>query len=300
MRSTSSHGIVLVLLALGIAQASWAQGSAARLLVWDEVVQAADEEDALRWPVGVAAASADELAVADIYDSRLLIFIRKATSWTLERKVPLAGTPIALAHDGERYAVSLRQSAGLYAVEGDRYQLRRIALPGGAVPGALAGRVGGGFLVYDLASSSIVKLDSGGGAAGTVEVDGFVTALAATPGGGFYAAFADRAEIRQYGSNDAELQRWTVPGTPPVPPWPSGVAMAPSGDLVVVDRHLGRLDVLDSSGRLEGVGSRRGWDPGLLRFPAGLALLPDNRVAVADQGNGRVQLFRWAPEAAAP
>ena len=32
--------------------------------------------------------------------------------------------------------------------------------------------------------------------------------------------------------------------------------------------------------------------PGLLRFPAALDLFPDGRVLVADQGNGRVQIFR--------
>lgn len=301
MRPTSICRSVLVLLALAtvIAQPAHAQGSPARLLVWDELVQAEDE-NALRWPVGVAAASADELAVADIHDSRLLIFVRKATTWTLERKVPLGGTPIGVAHDGERYAVSLRQSAGLVAVEGERFQLRRLALPGKAVPGAITGQAGGGFLVYDLASSSVLRLDADGEPSGSVEVRGFVTALVATPGGGFHAAFADRAEIRQYGANGDELQRWTIPGLAPLPAWPAGIAPAPGGGLILADRHAGRLVVLDSSGRLEGVGSRRGWEPGLLRFPAGVALLPDDRLAVADQGNGRVQLFRWAPEAASP
>jgi hypothetical protein len=276
-----------------------AQGALERLLVWDEVVQAG-EDKALRWPIDVAAASANEVAVADIHGPRLIIFEKVAAGWSVAREVRLSGTPISVAHDGIRYAVSLRQSSGFFAVEGEQFQLRRISLSGKAVPGAVAGRVGGGFLVYDFTSDSVLVLDADGTESAIIEVNGHVTALAATPGGGFLAAVADRSEIRQYGANGDELQRWTVSGVSPVPAWPSGIAIAPGGELIVVDRHSGRLDVLDSSGRIEGIGSRAGWDPGLLWFPAGLALLPDGRVAVADQGNGRVQLFRRAPEAAAP
>ena len=67
-----------------------------------------------------------------------------------------------------------------------------------------------------------------------------------------------------------------------------------ASSLVVVDRHAGRLLELDANGQLTGVGARRGWEPGLLLYPAGAARLPDGGVVVADEGNGRTQFFRRA------
>jgi len=68
--------------------------------------------------------------------------------------------------------------------------------------------------------------------------------------------------------------------------------VTPGGEVLVADRHNGRLLVLDATGRPLGQGSRRGFDPGLLRFPSGIALLPDGGIVVTDEGNGRVELFR--------
>lgn len=290
-RVTSTIPVLLLLMWLPAA----AQRQASEpTLDWDEVVQP-ESEQPLRWPVDVAAASADELAVADAYQARLIIIARQSGQWKQVRTISLGGTPYALAHDGVRYAVSLRQGAGLMAVEGDRHQLRRIPLPAGATPGALAGLPGGGFLVYDQASGDILRLDISGSVAGRWPVDGPVTGLVAAPNGGFFATVAHRAEVLIHGADGRELQRWKVPGESPVPAWPVGIVMRPGGNLFVVDRHGGRLLEMGVGGRQEGRGSRRGWDAGLLRFPAGMAWLPDGRLAVADQGNGRVQLFRTVP-----
>ena len=50
--------------------------------------------------------------------------------------------------------------------------------------------------------------------------------------------------------------------------------------------------VLQTGGEVAGFGSRQGWEPGLLNFPADVTLTPDGLVVVADEGNGRVQIFR--------
>ena len=283
--------ILSLLILLLPAPAGAQQPQSGSLFDWDEVVQP-DGEGPLRWPLDVAAASAGELAIADAYGSRLVIVANRSAEWRFVREIPLDGAPYAVAHDGNRYAVSLRKGAGLVAVEGDRHQLRRIPLPAGAMPGALTAVPGGGFLVYDLASGDVLKLDASGSAAGRWPVDGPVTGLAAAANGGFFASVAHRAEVLFHGADGREMQRIQVPGEAPVPAWPTGIVQEPGGDLLVVDRHAGRLLKIDVSGRLEGRGSRKGWDPGLLRFPAGLGWLPDGRLAVADQGNGRVQLFR--------
>jgi hypothetical protein len=270
-----------------------------RMLVWDEAVRDGNDNP-LRWPVGVAAASADEVAVAEAREPSLLIFRRESDTWKLAQRVQLDGTPYSVAHDGKRYAVSLRQGAGLVGVEGEPFQLRRIALPVGAVPGAVAGLPGGGFLVYDSTSKTVLRLDTAGKDVGRTAIDDEVSALAPSPTGGFYAVIARHAELRRYGANGEELERETIPGIAPVPAWPVGIALDPGGDLLVVDRHNGRLLILNAVGRVEGVGSRKGWDVGLLRFPAGVAVLPDGRVAVADQGNARVQLFTRSAKDGSP
>jgi DNA-binding beta-propeller fold protein YncE len=269
------------------------------MLIHDEVIPDI-EDNPLKWPVGVASASADEIVVAEAYESRLVIFRRKSGVWRVDAQVRLEGTPIGLAWDGTRYAVSMRQRAGLYAVEGMQHALRRIALPKEAIPGALAARPGGGWLVYDFASKAVLQLDVKGAASGRTPVQGRLTALAAAPGGGFFAAFADLAELRRYGADGQVLDRFSVPGQPPVPAWPSGIAVKPGGDLVVADRHNGRLLLFNGAGRLEATGARPGWLPGRLRFPADVALLVDGRIVVVDQGNRRLQLFREIKRSDAP
>jgi DNA-binding beta-propeller fold protein YncE len=268
-----------------------ANGRAPRLLVWETAIRG-DQEHELRWPVGVAAASNDEIAVADAYGSRLVIFKQLKGIWNVDRAVALPGSPLDIAHDGIRYVLSLRSGAGLVAAEGPQHQLRSISLPAGSVPGTVAAQRGGGFLIHDSAGNRILSLGPEASLTGQTPVAGNPTALASAPGGGFYAAFADLGTVRRYSLAGEVLESFQVPGEEPVPAWPTGIAALPGGAVVVVDRHGGRIVVLDAKGRLQGVGSRRGWDPGLLLFPAGIAALPDGRLAVADQGNGRIQIFR--------
>ena len=201
---------------------------------------------------------------------------------------------------GVRYLVSLRQGSRLLAIEGERHQMRPVTLPDGAVAGALAAARGGGFLVDDPADGEILMLDADLTVTERMSIDGQVTALAAAPGGGFYAAFGAEAVVRRFSSAGEVLSSRIVPGEGPVPAWPSGLAVEPGGDLIVVDRHIGRIVILDAEGRVRGLGSRRGREPGLLLFPAGIARTVEGRFLVADQGNGRVQFFRRLQEGSTP
>jgi len=290
---------VVLLAALSSAIPVIAQGGISRSLTWEEVTGDA-EESKLRWPVAVAAGSGEQFAVADAFDPRLVVFSRTDDSWEVIRTVSLAGTPRSLAHDGTRYLISMRQGAGLVALEGDRFQIRDIGLPRGTVPGALAGIPGGGFLIRDDAGGRILVLDHKGRVSEQFPVPGNVAALVAAPGGSFFTVIADEAKVRRHGPDGEELASWSVPGQSPVPGWPVGLVITSGGEMLVLDRHSHRIVALDASGRLTGIGSRKGWDPGLLLFPADMTLLPGGRVAVADQGNGRVQIFRRAEEEESP
>jgi hypothetical protein len=162
-------------------------------------------------------------------------------------------------------------------------------LPDGVVPGPLAAN-GRELLVYDYAARRVLRI--GGVAAGGTPVEGRVTGLAASPAGGFFAAFGEEATVARSDAAGRQEAVWEVPADGPRPAWPAGLAVEPGGDLFVADRHGGRIVVLDAGGKLAGIGAREGWDPGLLLYPSGVGLLGDGGVVVADQGNGRVQVFR--------
>jgi hypothetical protein len=264
-------------------------------MTWETSIRG-EKEARLHWPVAVAAASTDEIAVADVSDPRLVVFRRTPTTWKVARTLKLPATPLDVIHDGERYVLSLRQAPGLLAIEGADYRLRNLAVPQRTVPGVLAEGPSGSTLVHDAAGERILLLDAGGEFEEIGPVAGNVTGLTSTPGGGFVAAFAAEAAVVRYGANGDEIGRWAIPGDGPTPAWPTDVVVHDRGDLLVVDRHNARLVVLDGGGRVVGHGSRLGWDAGLLRFPTGLARLPDGRFVVADTGNGRVQIFELPDE----
>ncbi len=269
-----------------------------RFLALETSLQGKDFGD-LRWPVGVAVASAERLGVADVFGKRLLVFVLDRGTWKVEQTITLPSSPRALAHDGRRYIVSLANGM-LVSVEGDDFKMRMLVLPARTVPGSVAARSGGGLLVHDLAGEKILVLGEDDAVRGEVAVAGNLKALASAPDGGFYAALPVPAEVRRHGPDGEVLRTWTIPGKGPVPAWPSGLFAAPGGDVVVVDRHTGRILALDAAGRLVGVGAGRGWQPGQLLFPTAIAEFPDGRVIVADQGNSRVQIFRPVEQESTP
>lgn len=272
------------------------------LVALDESFTGVEERD-LRLPVAIAAGPGDELAVADAHGPRLWILRRTGAAWQPERVLDLPGAPVALIRHGDAYLVSVRGVAGsapgLVAYEGVGHLQRRLPLPADVVPGALASVPGEDrVLVHDLAASRVLRLVPGGeivpfDAAGSgVEIEGWVSGLAGIPGGGFLAAIADRGEIRRFDAAGELEASWSLPAANGVPAWPAGLAVEPGGDVIVADRHGNRLIVFSADGTVEGSGSGRGWEAGSLLFPADLTRLGDDRLAVADLGNGRIQVFR--------
>ncbi len=74
---------------------------------------------------------------------------------------------------------------------------------------------------------------------------------------------------------------------------PHAVAVAPaSGEVYVLSRlPWGLIDRFSPDGAWLGGWGDTGSQPGQMEYPEDLALLPDGRVAVADTGNGRIQVF---------
>ncbi|MBD3866982.1 MAG: hypothetical protein IFK94_02565 [Acidobacteria bacterium] len=260
-----------------------------------EVVVDNEDSSAVRKPTGVAAGSDTELAVVDAHDNRLLIFGFSGTEWTVQQTVNLPAVPLAIAHDGTRYLVSLREGMGLMAVEGTRHQLRPVSLPVGAVAGVVAGIPGGGFLVHDSAGHQVLTLTQAGKVEGGTPVQPGTVGIAATRSGGFFVSLPASGEILSYDATGKQTGRWAVPAVEPVPAWPVSMVQI-EGDLIALDRHGHRLVQFNSKNQFQGIGARRGWEPGLLLFPVALTAFPDGRVAVADQMNGRIQIYRRIEE----
>ena len=278
-------------LVVGAAALAGAQPAPPRLLSFLDVLKGSDEVQ-LRWPVAVAASSAEEVVVADAFASRLLRFLKVGVSWQLDKEVSIGGVPAGLAWDGRRYVASLREGKGLVAFEGPELAQRPLALPRGVVPGPLAAYPNGDLLLYDYAGGRALRLARDGAAEAEFGIPGEVTALAVGTAGGFFAAVASQGLVHHFNAGGGREATWRLPPFEEVPAWPVGLAAEPGGHLLVVDRHTGRLLVLDAGGKVIGLGARKGWEPGLLLHPAGITRLPDGLVLVADEGNGRAQLFR--------
>jgi hypothetical protein len=284
---------LLAALVVALAGPAAGQDSVSTLFAFEQAM-AGDETLRLRWPIAVAAGGPREIAVADAAGPSLLIFRDEGggEGWAVQRSIELPASAYSLSCGADEYLISTRRPGILLAVGKTDDTVRELALPQRITPGAVTCLADGQLVVHDLAAGRLVVLDRTRQIRATVEMAEVVAALTPGLGGGFYAALPRAGEVRRYGANGEELSVLAVPGLDPVPAWPVGLIVEDNGEVVVVDRHGGRLVVLETSGRWIGTGSRRGWEPGLLRFPAGLARLPDGTVAVADQGNGRVQLFR--------
>ncbi len=283
-----------VLVAGAAVDAISAQPTAPRMMAVTDVLRGTEQEE-LRWPTAVAAASDAEVAVADAYGPRLLVFRRVGVSWTLAMTRDLTSTPVGLAWAARRYVISPRGLGSLLEMVGEDLTPRPMPLPARVVPGPLAAIGDGDLLLYDAAASRVLRLDGGGQVEVLTTVDGVVTGLAAA-GDNFLVALGDQSRIQRFSATGQLLDTWNLPSDGPVPAWPVGLDSDPGGRVFVADRHGGRILVLDGQGQWIGLGGREGWDPGLLLRPAGLARLPGGLLLVADQGNGRAQLFQLGSE----
>ena len=291
--------VVVAVASLGVSNLDAAQRSLPRVLVFEEAVRG-NEETELRSPVAVAAASDEEFAVADARPPRLLVFRKLGVSWQLAHTVSLPAAPAGLAHVGNRYVVALRGTEGLMAFEGEQFLMRKVGLPKGAVPGVIAARGDGGLLVYDYAGGRVFKFDPNGNLLAETAIEGRATGLAEGPGGEMWVAVGEQSAVLRFDPNGAMTARVEIPGDGPVPAWPVGVVVDAEGDVAVIDRHVGRILLFDDGGSPFGAGSRRGAEPGLLLFPRGIGVLAEDRLIVADEGNGRVQIFRRTDKAETP
>jgi hypothetical protein len=69
------------------------------------------------------------------------------------------------------------------------------------------------------------------------------------------------------------------------------VAVAPDGEIFVLDRHVAAIRRFGPDGTYLGSIGREGGGPGEMRRPEAMAMLPDGRLLVRDPGNARITVF---------
>jgi Mg-chelatase subunit ChlD/sugar lactone lactonase YvrE len=103
-----------------------------------------------------------------------------------------------------------------------------------------------------------------------------------------FVADTGNARVQVFDSSGRFVATWPGLGRP----W--GVAAGTDGLIYVSDQGANRIFQFDAAGNRLNTYGRPGVGPGELQAPQGLDVWPDGRMAIADSGNGRVQI--WAPD----
>lgn len=167
-------------------------------------------------------------------------------------------------------------------------------------PGGVAPAAGGAFLVADTGHDRVVSVDATGTVRGVLGGRGDGPAQLRAPRDLAVDLSRDRVYVVDTGNRRVAIFR--LDGSP-IGQWRSGgpafgfaphaVAVAPAtGEVYVLSRlPWGFIDRFSPSGAWLGGWGDTGSAAGQMEYPEDLAVLPDGRVAVADSGNGRLQVF---------
>jgi len=173
---------------------------------------------------------------------------------------------------GEPYGIAVKQGQ-VYVSDGERGKIMKIDAAGTvtelfsdlSTPSAIAFDADGRLIVADTGSNTIKAFGE----------DGSVSVIAGVQG--------------RRGFQDGEASAALFNG-------PIGVAVAADGAIVVADTYNDRVRIIRDGKVSTLAGSTKGFADGaatVARFdtPLGLAVLPENRILVADSGNGRIRVI---------
>jgi len=117
---------------------------------------------------------------------------------------------------------------------------------------------------------------------------------------------ADSLNYRVQAFNDDGQSLWTTGKKPRVTGeirdqsrdygLPAGLTMADDENLYMVDAQVGKIFVINNEGGAVASFGDWGHDDGQFYYPAGIAYMGDNKFAIADKFNDRVQVIRYTTQ----
>ena len=264
----------------------------------------ADETGAaLRGPEGVACTDNGYVVVADSGNNRLVKYTFAAGRFG-------GGTPIGFAELGYPTRVQIDRRGNVLSLD---QRTRRIVRVGAA--GGFAGFVemknvpsGKGFFpvafkldaadnayVVELASARLILIDAAGAFVRQVPLPAgtFIADVAIDAAGTLYVVDAVGGAVWSAQRGSAAFAPFSN-GLKEYLNQPIALALAPPGQLLVVDRGGNGLVVLGRDGSFQGRQLSMGWNDGLVYYPGQTCADANGTVFVADRDNNRVQAFTSA------
>lgn len=166
----------------------------------------------------------------------------------------------------------------------------------------------GTLLVADSEAQVIDRYSAQGAYLGSIGAGRLTTPgeVATDPAGHIYVSDFDMSRIDRFGPDGTFQMSWGVMGTGPGQfDRPTGLAWAPSGELVVADASStpgaggnGRLEAFDSNGTFLWATSGAPGTPAYLQRPRGLAVSPDGTIAVAEATTDAPRVVLFGPNGA--
>ncbi len=260
-----------------------------------------DKGGGLQQPEGIACNDKSLLVVADTGNGRLLRF-------TVEDKNVKAGGEIKIPQLSNPLCVQINSRGEIFALDGKQRRIARLdpegkfreflTAEGSPPPSTFIPRsfkIDRSDMIYilDIFSARVLVLDPQGK---------FVRQIAFPPEYGFFSDLAVDAKGAVFLVDSVGSRVFAAaPNAGNFTPltgvlkdslnFPVGLAMDRRGTLYLSDQNGAAVGVLAKDGSFLGKQLSRGWNEGLLNFPAQLCINEKDELFIADRGNNRVQMF---------
>lgn len=260
--------------------------------------------DGMKQPEDVACGSGPVVLVADTGNSRLLRYVLeegKIRSVSEIRPAQMAAPlRVVTNSQGEIFVLDNRQRILRLDPQGEfQGNLAFEGVPASSatvVPRALAAGPQDELYVLDVFGGRVLVLNRSGAYQRQIDLPadaGMASDIAVDAKGTVLIVDSLRSVILSAGK-DARGFTPVGPAMKDQLAFPLALAADARGMMFLPDRNAGSVVVLRRDGSFAGRQLGRGWNEGLLRYPAHLCVSDKGQLFIADQGNNRVQMFTIA------